>query len=194
MEKLPRSGVGVLNIADIRPFSRGRSQGVRRILRPQRMSMSVAYQDETVRVQTKLIGKHWVTSVLAAIGVGLACGIDLKTCAQIVAPTDPVFGRYTVHPGTTARFCARFAQGALLDDRRRIDLRKERQRAVQDDHLRDDSDYPGAAGPRYRRVRGGRSRHLRRFACRTYRQAAARYWHGQTVWLSDHLPGEPVCR
>jgi len=83
MERLPRSGVGILNvdnplIADMvkrtraRLLTFGRSPAAD--LRafdissdwPGRMSMSIAYQGETVRVQTKLLGTHWVTSVLAA--------------------------------------------------------------------------------------------------------------------------------
>src|SRR4029078_13107161 len=115
MERLPRSGVGILNvdnplIADMSKRTRARLLTFGRSpaadLRafgissdwPGRMAMTIAYQGETVRVQTQLIRTHWVTAVLAAIGVGLACGVDLKSCVQIVERTDPVFGRYTVHP------------------------------------------------------------------------------------------------
>jgi UDP-N-acetylmuramoyl-tripeptide--D-alanyl-D-alanine ligase len=43
------------------------------------------------------VGEHWATSVLAAIACGIACGLDLKTCARAVAGVAPVFGRYSVH-------------------------------------------------------------------------------------------------
>ncbi|MGA7457694.1 MAG: Mur ligase family protein [Methyloceanibacter sp.] len=114
MESLPESGVAILNIdnpliADMAERTRARlltfGRSPEAVLRavdvssvwPDRLSMQVTYGGETVRVETKLVGEHWLTSVLAAIGIGLACGVDLKTCAEIVKRADPVFGRYTVH-------------------------------------------------------------------------------------------------
>lgn len=170
METLPRSGVGVLNIdnpliADMAKRTRARlltfGRSPEADLRafdvssdwPQRMSMSVAYQGETARVQTKLIGKHWVTSVLAAIGVGLACGIDLKTCAQIVARTDPVFGRFTVHPRDDGGFFVLDSHKApywtIVEGLTFVKSVSAPRKTIIFGTI---SDYPGAAGPRYRRV------------------------------------------
>lgn len=64
---------------------------------PDRLSMKVAHRGETVRVETLLVGEHWVTAVLAAIAVGVVSGIDLKNCAEAVKGVEPVFGRYSVH-------------------------------------------------------------------------------------------------
>jgi UDP-N-acetylmuramoyl-tripeptide--D-alanyl-D-alanine ligase len=115
--------------------------------------MQVAYQGETVRVETKLVGEHWLTSILAGIGIGIACGVDLKTCAQIVQNVEPVFGRYTVHvradgasyvldshkaPYWTIAEGLAFVKG----------VRAPRKTIV----FGTISDYPGAASPRYRRV------------------------------------------
>ena len=121
---------------------------------PARLSMQVdLLSGETVRVETKLVGEHWLTSVLAAIGIGLACGVDLKTCAEIVKRADPVFGRYTVHvradgasyvldshkaPYWTIAEGLAFVKG----------VRAPRKTIV----FGTISDYPGAASPRYRRV------------------------------------------
>jgi UDP-N-acetylmuramoyl-tripeptide--D-alanyl-D-alanine ligase len=36
--------------------------------------------------------------MLAAIACGLACGLDLEVCIGAIAETEPVFGRFSVHP------------------------------------------------------------------------------------------------
>jgi UDP-N-acetylmuramyl pentapeptide synthase len=59
--------------------------------------MQVAHGHETVQVETKFVGELWVPSVLAAIALGIACGLDLKTCSEAVKTVKPVFGRYSVH-------------------------------------------------------------------------------------------------
>lgn len=170
MESLPESGVAILNIdnpliADMAERTRARlltfGRSPEAVLRavdvssvwPDRLSMQVTYGGETVRVETKLVGEHWLTSVLAAIGIGLACGVDLKTCAEIVKRADPVFGRYTVHvradgasyvldshkaPYWTIAEGLAFVKG----------VRAPRKTIV----FGTISDYPGAASPRYRRV------------------------------------------
>ena len=170
MERLPRSGVGILNvdnplIADMAKRTRARLLTFGRSpaadLRafdvssdwPGRMSMSIAYQGETVRVQTKLLGKHWVTSVLAAIGVGLACGVDLKSCVQIVERTDPVFGRYTVHPRDDgASFVLDSHKAPYWTIVEGLTFVKSVSAPRKTIIFGTISDYPGAAGPRYRRV------------------------------------------
>jgi UDP-N-acetylmuramoyl-tripeptide--D-alanyl-D-alanine ligase len=116
VESLPRNGVAILNvdsphIQDMATRTRARVMTIglsqRADLRaldvssvwPDRLSMKVAYCHETVRVETQLVGEHWVTSVLAAIAAGIVCGVDLQTCAQAVQTVEPVFGRYSVHVG-----------------------------------------------------------------------------------------------
>ncbi len=167
---LPENGVAILNMDD--PLIAGMAKQTRaRVLTfghsgeadlrafdvssdwPQRMSMSVAYRDETVRVQTKLIGKHWMTSVLAAIGVGLACGVDLKTCAQIVENADPVFGRYTVHlRDDGASFVLDSHKAPYWTIVEGLNFVKSVSAPRKTIMFGTISDYPGAAGPRYRRI------------------------------------------
>jgi UDP-N-acetylmuramoyl-tripeptide--D-alanyl-D-alanine ligase len=170
VESLPENGVGVLNIddaliADMAKRTRARlltfGRSPEADLRafdvssdwPERMSMSVAYQGETVRVQTKLLGKHWPTSVLAAIGVGLACSVDLKTCAQIVERTDPVLGRYTVHVRDDGAFfvldCHKAPYWTIVEGLTFVKSVSAPRKTIIFGTI---SDYPGAAGPRYRRI------------------------------------------
>ena len=64
---------------------------------PDRLSFTATYSGQTVSVVTQLVGDHWVTAVLAAIAIGIACGLGLRTCAEAVKSVDPVFGRYSAH-------------------------------------------------------------------------------------------------
>jgi UDP-N-acetylmuramyl pentapeptide synthase len=113
VQRLPPSGVAILNIDDplvhgmakrgarVMTFGRSTQADVRAVevsaTWPDRLSMQVAYGRETVRVETKLVGELWVPSVLAAIALGVACGVDLKTCAKAVKRVKPEFGRYSLH-------------------------------------------------------------------------------------------------
>ena len=64
---------------------------------PDRLKLTVTYEQESVRVHTRLVGEHWTTSVLAAMACGIVCGADLRTCANEVEKVKPVFGRYSIH-------------------------------------------------------------------------------------------------
>ena len=94
-----------------------------------------------------------MTSVLAAIGVGLACGVDLKSCVQIVERTDPVFGRYTVHPRDDGAFFVLDSHKApywtIVEGLTFVNSVSAPRKTIIVGTI---SDYPGAAGPRYRRV------------------------------------------
>lgn len=170
VERLPPGGVAILNIdnpliADMAKRTRARvlrfGRSPEAELRgfdessvwPDRMSMSVAYRGETIRVQSKLVGTHWLTSVLAAIGVGLACGVDLKTCAQIVQSTDPVFGRFTVHPRDDGAVfvldCHKAPYWTIVEGLTFVKSVSAPRKTIVFGTI---SDYPGAAGPRYRRI------------------------------------------
>ena len=114
LERLPRSGVAILNADNpyvlamahrtrarvltfgFSPHADLRAMDVSSIW-PGRLSMKVAYRGEIVPVETQLVGDHWVTSVLAAIAAGLISGVDLQSCAEAVKTVEPVFGRYSVH-------------------------------------------------------------------------------------------------
>lgn len=64
---------------------------------PDRLSLTVNYEQQRLRLETKLVGEFWITSILAAIACGVACGLDLEACVNAVSEFEPVFGRNSVH-------------------------------------------------------------------------------------------------
>ena len=64
---------------------------------PEPLTFNVSNGSDTLTVRTKLIGEHWVTSILAALACGLACGVDLRQCMKAVEEFEAPFGRYSVH-------------------------------------------------------------------------------------------------
>ena len=114
VEDLPRSGIAILNADDPNVFgmrSRTNARVVTFGLSPEAditatdissdwpdcLALTVAYGGERRRIQTRHAGEFWATSVLAAVACGVACGIDLKHCAEAIERAKPKFGRYSVH-------------------------------------------------------------------------------------------------
>jgi aminoacyl-tRNA hydrolase len=60
---------------------------------PNRLSLTVRYGGESVRVQTQLCGAHLVPNVLAAMTVGQAMGVNLRAAAAALEGVTPVPGR-----------------------------------------------------------------------------------------------------
>jgi UDP-N-acetylmuramoyl-tripeptide--D-alanyl-D-alanine ligase len=60
---------------------------------PNRLSLTVRYGGESVRVQTQLCGAHLVPNVLAAMTVGQAMGVSLQSAAEALEGLTPVPGR-----------------------------------------------------------------------------------------------------
>jgi UDP-N-acetylmuramoyl-tripeptide--D-alanyl-D-alanine ligase len=170
IESLPENGVAVLNADD--PHVRAMAERTRALvityglctdanvratdvssIWPERLTLTVVHDGETARIKTQLVGEHWTPSVLAAIACGIACGVDLHTCAKGVATTEPHFSRCSVHQ-------AQFGVTFILDGYKASYWTIEsglaalkaadapRKTAV----FGTISDYPGAASPRYRRV------------------------------------------
>ena len=114
--------------------------------------MTVIYGNESQYIQSRLVGEFWTTSILAAIACGVACGLDLRTCATAVARVEAQFGRYSVHqvpggptfvfdlkaPVWTLPHCLAFFAGS----------RAPRKTIV----LGNLSSHPGKSGRLYRRV------------------------------------------
>jgi UDP-N-acetylmuramoyl-tripeptide--D-alanyl-D-alanine ligase len=170
VEGLPPEGTAILNADD--PLVRGMAERSRaRVMTygvsenagirgspissqwPDRLALTVAHEGTAVRFETQLVGEHWVTSVLAAVACGIACGLDLETCAAAVKSVESAFGRYSVHlrpdggvyvldsrkaPYWTIRSSLQFV----------ADARAPRKTIL----FGTISDYSGAAGVRYRRA------------------------------------------
>jgi UDP-N-acetylmuramoyl-tripeptide--D-alanyl-D-alanine ligase len=60
---------------------------------PARLAFTVHQGSRSERVETRLVGAHWVPSVLAAIVVGLECGFRLEDAVRPLASLRPFAGR-----------------------------------------------------------------------------------------------------
>jgi len=170
VEKLPRRGTAILNADDphvramaertrakVLTFGRSAEADIRAVesssVWPDHLALTVAYGNDSVRIHTKLLGEQWTASVLAAIACGIACGIDLKSCAKAVETVGPMFGRYSVHaePGSPV-FVLDTVKAPLWTISSGLEFlagaRAPRKTAV----FGNISDYPGARGKTYRRV------------------------------------------
>jgi len=170
VEKLPRRGTAILNADD--PHVRAMAERTRakalmfgcspeadiRAVEvssawPDRLALTVVHGNDSVRVHTRLVGEHWTASVLAAIACGIACGIDLRICAEAVETVDPMFGRYSVHanPGGPV-FVLDTLKAPLWTISSSLDFlaraRAPRKTAV----FGTLSDYPGDRSGKYRKV------------------------------------------
>ena len=60
---------------------------------PQRLAFTVHSRETSARVETRLVGKHWVHAVLGAIAGGVAHGMSLEQAAKGVAHIEAYEGR-----------------------------------------------------------------------------------------------------
>ena len=171
IEGLPCDGVAILNADD--PYVRSMANYTRaRVVTygisscadiratditsawPERLSLTVHFQGHSVRVQTQLLGKLWVPSVLAAMACGVVCNIDPYSCASAVEAEAPVFARYSVHqsPGSPVyvldtRKAAYWTLGPMLEFVQQA--RAPRKTII----IGTISDHPGGVtGKRYRKL------------------------------------------
>jgi UDP-N-acetylmuramoyl-tripeptide--D-alanyl-D-alanine ligase len=114
IESLPDSGVAVLNADDPHVLAMA-SRGKARVLTyglsagadvratdvrcswPERLSLTVTYQGESVRIETGLFGDLLTSSILAAISGGLAAGIGLEQCAASLKSIESFPRRMSIH-------------------------------------------------------------------------------------------------
>lgn len=107
---LPSDGVAILNADDPRvlamqslfsgrtvtfglaPESMLRGTAIQSVW-PDRLSITVTWNGESVHVQTQLCGMHWAPTVLAALATGVALGVPLAVAADAVASVEPFEGR-----------------------------------------------------------------------------------------------------
>jgi len=60
---------------------------------PGRLALQVHAGPETVFVNTRLVGEHWVNSVLGALLAALSCGVPLHLAARELERVEPFMGR-----------------------------------------------------------------------------------------------------
>jgi len=170
VESLPRQGIAILNADDphvramamrtrakvitfgLSPDADIRATEVSSVW-PDRLTLTVVHGHESLRVHTRLVGEHWVPSVLAAIACGIACGVELKACAKVLEKCDPVFGRYSIHAKPEGPVY-------VLDTRKAplwtiasglafVERAKAPRKTIVFGTI---SDYPGKGGRQYRKV------------------------------------------
>jgi UDP-N-acetylmuramoyl-tripeptide--D-alanyl-D-alanine ligase len=107
---LPADGTAILNMDDphvsgMAERTRGRvvfyghSKGADfrtgdvRSVWPDRLSMVVHYNGQSVAVDTQMIGEQWAHAVLAAIAVAMSCGVSVEQCVRRLATFEPVQDR-----------------------------------------------------------------------------------------------------
>jgi UDP-N-acetylmuramoyl-tripeptide--D-alanyl-D-alanine ligase len=120
---------------------------------PDRLSLVVTSAGASARIDTSLVGEHWVTSVLASLACGIAFGLDLHTCASGIKRIGPDFGRYSEHlrsdggayvldsikaPSWTIPFALKFVATA-----------RARRKTICFGTI---SDYAGSASKQYRKI------------------------------------------
>jgi UDP-N-acetylmuramyl pentapeptide synthase len=120
---------------------------------PDRLSMTIRHAGRSLPLRTGLIGEHMAHPVLAAIAVGLACGVPLAECVRRL---DGVLGRrhrmtaHQVPSGATFLLDTRKAPVWTVEASLRVleQARARRKVAV----IGTLSDYRGAAEKPYRKV------------------------------------------
>ena len=64
---------------------------------PERLSLSVTYQNESVRIETGLFGDLLTSSILAAVSGALAAGFSLNQCAASLKSIETFPRRMSIH-------------------------------------------------------------------------------------------------
>ncbi len=108
--RLGRGGVAILNADDPRVagmgqgkpfrvvrFGQGEAAGVRAseitACWPERLSLTLESGGVRQRVATRLVGRHWANSVVAAAAAALECGVPLDRIAAAMSRVEPFTGR-----------------------------------------------------------------------------------------------------
>jgi UDP-N-acetylmuramoyl-tripeptide--D-alanyl-D-alanine ligase len=118
---------------------------------PGRLSFTATHGEESVEVATRLVGRHWVTSVLAALAVGVAERISLAESARAVARVEPVTGRMSpVELDDGITFIRDDIKAPLWSFPLALDFLREADAERKILVIGTISDYAGAVGPKYR--------------------------------------------
>jgi UDP-N-acetylmuramoyl-tripeptide--D-alanyl-D-alanine ligase len=116
---------------------------------PNRLSLTVT---KSQKIQTRLVGEFWTTSVLAAVSCGVACGLDLRTCAKAIATAEPNLARCSVQEvpgGPTFVFDHKAPVWTIPHSFAFLKSATAPRKTIIFGTL---SDYAGSAGQRYRRT------------------------------------------
>jgi UDP-N-acetylmuramoyl-tripeptide--D-alanyl-D-alanine ligase len=170
IERLPRTGIAILNLDDPRVAAMAsRCKGrvvtfgcaVGADLRafdiaadwPDRLSFKIEWRGDVVAIKTRLVGRFWLTSVLAAVACALDQGIGAAAIAGAVGRFEPVFGRNSIHEIADGPIficgATKAPEASLHDD---IDVIRRARAPRKTLVLGNVSDFAGASSPKYRRA------------------------------------------
>lgn len=114
IKSLPDSGIAVLNADDPYVMGMQNLSGARvltygltdaadvhatdiRSFWPERLTLTIAYRGETVRINTRLFGDLLTTSLLAAVAGALAAGVSLEQCKRSLDGAYAFPSRQSIH-------------------------------------------------------------------------------------------------
>jgi UDP-N-acetylmuramoyl-tripeptide--D-alanyl-D-alanine ligase len=119
---------------------------------PERLSFTLRYDGRSLPVQTRLCGKHWVSSALATLGVAVATGIPLERAVDALAGLEPYPGRMSPveHDGVT--FIRDDKKAPLWTMDAALEFLAEAQADRKIAVIGKIVDYHGASSPMYRSV------------------------------------------
>ena len=120
---------------------------------PKRLTFTACHRGESVPVDTRLVGRHWVTSALAALAVGVARGGSLAEAARALAAVEPLPGRMSpveLEDGVT--FIRDDWKAPLWSLPSALEFLQEAEAARKIVVIGTISDYRGAVGRKYRAV------------------------------------------
>lgn len=120
---------------------------------PERLSLIVRHDGEAIELRTALIGEHMTHPLLAAVAVGLACGVPLAECVRRLEDTGGRRHRLSAHetpPGVTFLLDTRKAPSYAIEAAlRTLEQARARRKIVVFGTI---SDYAGSSRPHYRRA------------------------------------------
>ena len=170
IESLPAQGVAILNMDNqhvrtmaartqarvitygLHPEAEVRGTDVRSV-RPDRLSLTIIHGERRLRLQTRLLGDYWATSILAAIACGIACGIEFDECVEAVADFEPIFGRASVHSAPDGRdYILETQKAPLWTIRNSMDFLRSARSPRKTMVIGTISDYSGKGGDTHRKV------------------------------------------
>ena len=119
---------------------------------PQRLSFTLRFGDRSFPVHTQLCGRHWVGSVLAAIGVAVAMGMPMERSIAALAAVPPTPGRMSPVARGGVTFVCDHIKAPLWTMGSVFEFLAEGEAARKVAVIGTISDYPGSSSRVYRRV------------------------------------------
>ena len=119
---------------------------------PQRLSFTLRFEGRAFPVRTRLCGRHWIGSVLAALGVAVAMGVPLERSIAALAAVPPTPGRMSPVALGGVTFICDHIKAPLWTMASVFEFLAEAQAARKVAVIGTISDYPGSSSRAYRRV------------------------------------------